>query len=811
MNALSPLAAAVLAGGLLAAATPPSLAATVPATAAPGIITTVAGGPGHGPARTVSQYPQSVATGPGGTVYLADGEGTVRAFSPATLWERAVAGAGVNGPYGGDGGPATATLMGFPGGAVTDGAGNVLIANAGSDRVLAVPASTGTFYGLPMVKGHMYTIAGNGTIGYSGDGGPATQAALQDPDGLALDAAGNVLAADRDNDRVRMVAVTSGTFFGQAMTAGDIYTVAGDGEEGFSGDGGPATSAALAGPGAVALDAAGNLLIADTFSNRVRVVAATTRTFYGRLMTAGDIYTVAGDGTAGFSGDGGPATSAELNVPRGLAFDAHHNLLIADSRNDRVRVVAASSGTFYGQAMTRGGIYTVAGDGTRGYGGDHGPAGSAVLNTPGGVAPDAAGNLLIADTENFRVRLVAAHNGTFYGVSMVKGDIYTVAGNGRLQSSGDRGPALAAEISQPSATAVSTAGNIVIAETPGNRVRVAAGSTGTFYGKAMTAGHIYTIAGTGVAGYGGDGGPGGLAQLSAPNGVAVDPAGNAVIADSANFRVRVVAGRTGTFYGKPMTAGHIYTIAGNGKPGFYGDGLPATLAKIKFSFGVAVDAAGDVVIADTGNHRIRVVAGHTGTLFGRAVLAGRIYTVAGTGKYAYSGDGGPGTSAELRDPRGPAADTAGNVVFSDFGNDRIRLVAAVSGTFYGQAMTAGDIYTVAGNGVRGFAGDGGPAASAEFFLPGGVAVDGAGDLVIADTANSRVRVVAAASGTFYGVPMTGGDIYTVAGDDSFGSLSGDGGPATAAALNNPGGVSASPAGGIVIADTANSRIRQVTG
>jgi hypothetical protein len=157
----------------------------------------------------------------------------------------------------------------------------------------------------------------------------------------------------------------------------------------------------------VAVDAAGNLVIADTSNDRVRVVAATTGTFYGQAMTAGDIYTVAGDGTAGYAGDGGPATSAELNEPSGVTADAAGNLVIGDTANSRVRVVAATTGTFYGQAMTAGDIYTVAGDGTPGMSGDTGPATSAELNEPEGVAADGSGNLLIADSGNFRVRLVS--------------------------------------------------------------------------------------------------------------------------------------------------------------------------------------------------------------------------------------------------------------------------------------------------------------------------------------------------------------------------------------------------------------------
>jgi secreted PhoX family phosphatase len=200
-----------------------------------------------------------------------------------------------------------------------------------------VAARTGTFYVQAMTAGDIYTVAGNGAVGFSGDGGPATSAKLNDPGGVAVDGAGNLLIADGGNGRIRLVAHKTGTFYGQAMTGGDIYTVAGGGTDGL-GDGGPASSAEL-GPAGVAVDGAGNLVIADDGNGRIRVVAASTGTFYGQAMTGGDIYTVAGNGTGGFSGDGGPATSAELSQLGGVAVDGAGNLLIADTYNHRIRVV----------------------------------------------------------------------------------------------------------------------------------------------------------------------------------------------------------------------------------------------------------------------------------------------------------------------------------------------------------------------------------------------------------------------------------------------------------------------------------------
>jgi trimeric autotransporter adhesin len=355
---------------------------------------------------------------------------------------------------------------------------------------------------------------------------------------------------------------------------------------------------------------------------------------------------------------------------------------------------------------------------------------------------DGAGNLVIADYDNSRVRVVAAATGTFYGQAMTAGDIYTVAGDGTFGSSGDGGPATSAELETPYGVAVDPAGNLVIADYYNNEVRVVAAATGTFYGQAMIAGDIYTVAGNGAEGFSGDGGPGYLAELNEPEGVAVDGAGNLVIADYDNSRVRVVAAATGTFYGQAMTAGDIYTVAGDGLGGSSGNGVPATGAQLNEPDGVAVDSAGNLLICDYGDNRVRVVAAATGTFYGQAMTAGDIYTVAGDGTLGFSGDGGPATSAELNRPDGVAVDGAGNLLISDTGNDRVRVVAATTGTFYGQAMTAGDIYTVAGDGTAGFSGNGGPATSAEFSGPKGLAVNAAGNLLIADTGNDRVREVA---------------------------------------------------------------------
>jgi uncharacterized protein (TIGR03437 family) len=331
------------------------------------------------------------------------------------------------------------------------------------------------------------TVAGSGIGGFNGDGGPATGAELYYPNGIAVDAAGNLFIGDFENNRVRKV-----------TPAGIISTVAGNGTHGFSGDGGPATSAELYTPSGVAVDAAGNLFIADTNNCRIR-----------KVTPEGTISTVAGNGTRGYSGDFGPATSAELHFPSGVAVDGAGNLFIGDTNNSRIRKVTP-----------QGTISTVAGSGTAGFKGDGGPATLAELYAPNGVAVDDTGDLFIADTTNSRIRIVTP-----------AGTISTVAGNGSYAFNGDGGPATSAALFSPRWVAVDGLGNLYIADTNNSRIRV-----------VTPAGIIDTVAGDGIAGFSGDGGPAAMAELSAPSGVAVDGAGDLFIADEANNRVRELTG-----------------------------------------------------------------------------------------------------------------------------------------------------------------------------------------------------------------------------------------------------------------------------
>jgi len=327
------------------------------------------------------------------------------------------------------------------------------------------------------------TVAGNGTAGFSGDGGPALSAEVNEPQGVAVDSAGNLYIADDSNNRIRRVAPD-----------GTITTVAGNGSAGFSGDSGQATSAELNQPNRVSVDISGNLYIADSFNNRIR-----------KVDTNGIITTVAGNGVQGYSGDGGPATSASLNDPGDAVSDPAGNLFIADE-NDVVRKVD-----------THGIITTVAGNGAKGYSGDGGPATSASLNTPVGVALGATGDLYISDQGNNRIRKVSG------------GTIATVAGNGKPGYAGDGGPATAAELNGVACIAIDAAGELYIPENANNRIRA-----------VSTDGTIWTVAGDGLAGYSGDGGVATGTSLNSPRGVAIGHSGSIYIADYSNQRVRLL-------------------------------------------------------------------------------------------------------------------------------------------------------------------------------------------------------------------------------------------------------------------------------
>ena len=457
------------------------------------------------------------------------------------------------------------------------------------------------------------------------------------------------------------------------------------------GDGAQATIAGLSRPAQVAIDGSGNVFIADALDNRIRRVDATT----------GIITTYAGTGDRFYSGDGGPATAATLNFPRSIAFDPGGNLIIADTGNRLIRRVDAGTGV----------ITRLAGSNVEfGFYGDGGPATQAYFTFPESVALDGAGNIYIADESNHRVRRIASGTGI----------ITTVAGGG---GGGDGSTATNVSLDYPIAVALSAAGDLYIGERYASRVRkVAAGTV-----------IVSTVAGVGVAGFGGDGGPSTAARLNEPSGLGLDAAGNLFIADRSNGRVRRVDAASGV----------ITTVAGGGAGG---DG-PAVDAGLFEPDAVTVDVTGRLYITEDGGARVR------------RVEAGNLSTFAGAGP-AYTGDGAPAASARLVYPQALAFDSAGNLFITDVEQFRVRRVDAGTGV----------IATIAGNGVAGSSGDGGPATAAS-IVPRSIAVDAAGNVYIGDASAHVVRKVAAGTGV----------ITTIAGNGST-AYAGDGVLATATGM-----------------------------
>jgi trimeric autotransporter adhesin len=613
-----------------------------------GRITKIAGndtagyGGDYGPAISAQLFrPTGLALDAAGNLYIADSDNNrVRKVTPDGIISTA-AGTGDPG-YSGDGGQATFAELKRPLGVAIDISGNLFIADSDNHRIRKVTPG-----------GVISTIAGNGTPGFSGDGGSPTSAQLHHPTSLAIDSAGSVYVADYVNQVIRKITAD-----------GLINTVAGTGTQGFSGDGGLATSAQFSYPQGLALDGSGNLFIADSYNFRIR-----------KLASNGVISTVAGVGTQGFSGDGGQATTAQLNLATDVAVDASGNLFIADFANQRVRKVTSA-----------GVISTAAGINEQGFSGDGGQASSGQLYLPTNVAVDPSGNVFIADSNNYRIRKVTP-----------VGIISTAVGTGSPGFSGDGGQAITARIYGPVGVAVDTAGNLFIADYLDQRIR-----------KVSSTGVISTVAGNGLSGFSGDGGPATSAQFNQPWGIAVDATGNLFVADVMNNRVR-----------KITSSGVISTVVGMGMAGFSGDGSEATDAQLKYPAGVALDNAGNLFIADSGNNRIRKVTPD-----------GVISTIAGDGIPDFGGDGGKAIFARLSRPTGVAIDTAGNLFIADHNNNRIR-----------EIKPDGTISTVAGNGTSGFSGDGGQAISAQLNYPTGVAVDSVGNLFVADYENNRIRFV----------------------------------------------------------------------
>jgi sugar lactone lactonase YvrE len=797
-------------------------------------------GDGAAGAQAQLYSPYSAAVDVLGNIYVADyNNHRIRKLAPdGTI--TTVAGAGSAG-YSGDDGLATAAQLNYPEGVALDSAGNLYIGDTGNHRIRKVASD-----------GSISTVAGSGIDGFSGDGGSASQATLSSPSGITVDTAGNLYIADKGNHRIRKVA-----------TDGSISTVAGSGIDGFVGDNGSAIEVGLYGPSGVAVDAGGNLYIADTQNHRIRKVAFD-----------GTITTVAGSWGWGFREDGGLATESLIYSPSGITVDAAGNLYIADTKNHRIRKVALD-----GIISTVAGA-TVTGASSAGFSGDGGRASQALLNSPRGVVVDAAGNLYISDTQNHRIRKSVVNlsdpvfpsdidedyildsedncpenpntdqlntDNTHPTNSDIFGDACDTDddGDGLSDSEESRAgtnpltidsdsdglsdkqevdlgtnPLLDGDIDDDGVkdavdvcilfydnkqddTDGDGLGDVCDTNEYQSTIETLAGtliegvdSNGSIFSRLLTSyptdvavdangnafiadlgkhlihkvtpdGVVTTFAGTGSEGFSGDGSAAILAQLSSPTGITLDTSGNLYIADRTNHRIRKVA-----------TDGVITTVAGVGSRGFSGDDGPATAAQLYDPSAIAVDASGNLYIADRSNHRVRKVD-----------TDGVITTVAGTGSASFGGDRGLATQAQLSFPSDVTIDNAGNLYIADTSNNLIRKVTS-----------DGTISSVVGIGIGGFSGDGGVATLARISGPSGVTVDDTGNLFITDTNNDRIRKV-----------TLDGLINTVAGVGTyiFAPL-GDGGPALEGNLKEPSRVAVDAFGAIYIADTGNERIRKVS-
>ncbi len=631
---------------------------------------------------------------PNGTIETVAGTGTLGSPSPENRTDL--------GGYSGDGGAALSARLNAPMAVARDAAGALYIADTDNHRIRKISPN-----------GIISTIAGIGpvevpgvepppnTSDYSGDGGLATQARLNFPADLLVTSGGELYIADTENHRVRKV-----------DTQGVITTLVGNGQNGFSGDGGPATAASLSRPHGLSLDATGALFIADTGNHRVR-----------KVTPDGVITTVAGKGPASAdangvpfgssSGDGGTALKAGLNAPEDVVVDPSGTLYIADTEGHRVRKVSKS-----------GYITTVGGDGHPTWFGDGLPARQAGLGGVRDIKVDGLGNVYIAEGEQNLIRKV-----------LPDGTISTVAGNGVMLRpaggavtgafSGDGGPALLASLNDPEGIAVDAKGNLYIADTFNDRVR-----------QVDANGIIRTIAGGGSELN--DGRKATQAKIVSPTDVELDAAGNLYIADSGQRRVR-----------KVTPEGVITTVMGNGSfsapSGPYGDGELATEASLSGVEGIFVDNRGRLLIAEMAPSRVR-----------RVELDGTLKTVAGTGELGYGGDGGPARNALLKYPMDICVDVEGNLYIADSGNRRIRRVRALDGV----------IETVAGNGESGTALDGVRAMAATLMFPQGLAVDPTGNLLFADIDRALKVSSLAKAGLLAGGPFPLTALPPLAGDDN---------------------------------------------
>jgi trimeric autotransporter adhesin len=724
---------------------------------------------------------------PGPTGVIKDGQGNLYIAAPASayVFELLSGGTVQNytglgwGYFAGDDGPVSAANVGLPTGFAIDAQGNIYITDVGTSRirVVNVGTSTITIAGTSIPAGDIQTVVGSGWkcdiatgTDVCGDGGPALDAYLNLPTSIALDSSGNIYIADSVDDRIRVVNVGTSTITiaGTSIPAGDIQTIVGNGApcpistNPTCGDGGAASAAQVNLPQGVFVDSNNNIYIADTHDQEIREIPAgqsTINAYAGQVGAACPLSTSR-------CNDGEAATSGLLHLPQGIFVDANGNGYIADSADNRIRYVSKSTGN----------ITTIAGNGTQWFAGDGGSATSAELDLPASVYVDSSSNIYVSDTGNQRVREFT-----------IGGNIQTVAGG----SMGD-GPALSAQLADPYSVAEDSSGNVYFADEANNRVRKLTNSSGVFT--------VSTIAGTGSAGWSGDGGLATSATLNAPCCVALDNLGNLYVTDTGNDVIRQIN----------LATNIINKVAGNGNPcspttAACGDGGPAGSASFAGPLGISVDSSGNLYIADYYGYKVRAVnmGQATTKLAGVSVAAGDIATVAGNGS---QGDcsfdktcDGTATKLGINHPGSTAVDSAGNMYFTDQWNNSVRVVSP-SGIMTNYAL----------DGNPGPLGDGGPAATkGAMWNPLMVTLDPSANLYISGGNDNVVQRVDYLT-TDLGGPH---EIGTVAGSATYptiGGYGGDGGSATSAGtkLSNLGS-SVDASGNLYIADGGNNRIRYV--
>jgi sugar lactone lactonase YvrE len=727
------------------------------------IITTVAGtglaglnDDGEPPLETHLYLPQDVTVGPDGLLYLVDWNNhRIRRIDPDGVVET-IAGTGELGDA--QDGVAIYTQFNHPTNVFFDGDGHMIIAAWHNSLVKRLDFSTGL----------VTNVAGTGARSFGGDGGPANSAFLDLPSAVVVDSSGNIIISDQANFRLRLV-----------EPDGTIHTICGDGVPGFAGDGGPASEAklnALKGQAAapssrIDIDRRDQIYIADTANHRIRMIDA-----------VGIITTIAGTGEPGYSGDGGPATAAQLDTPSDVAVADNGTVYIADTMNHVIRVIRPN-----------GMIETLAGTGERGFDGDGGPAGEGLLDRPYGIGLAPNGTLYIADTHNQRIRRVTGISTgpippppplptpVIVPCTGVEGSICTYAGTGFSAFDGDGKDRLYTTLYWPFDMEFTASGRRIVLDWNNHRVReilpddtflTIAGTDFVGDGPAdlsdltpagadpltvdlnhptdiqeMPNGDVLIVAwhnhkfreiggedgrvrvtfGAG-AGFAGDGGPAIDARANQPARASLDAHGNLFLVDQRNQRIRVFYN-----YAEDRGAALVATVAGSGVRGFNGDG-EALATQFNFptggnpepTGGIAIAADGAIYFADTNNDRIRRIDFTSGDF-----LSGTVTTVAGSGTRGYSGDGGAAIEAQLSFPQDVEIGPDGNVYFTDTNNDRVRMIE----------VSTGIISTVAGSGEKGYSGDGGPAVEAKLNRPFGIAFDENGDLFISDSFNGRVRKV----------------------------------------------------------------------